>query len=202
MVCLDHFHVESVKLFHAMDSATHYSAALVVESTALSDAIYTFGTCLLSHFWIPDSRHADKAFHLDGLREFLSAFDSSLRPVPPRQYKNNLIKPHHGVIRSIFLQLKDVFSSTSLPKLAICAVPSANDLYRTDTLSAFDMEKVFTKPIIPASKFQPVTQYLLDAQEPLKASRTLMLIVRSSSLPYPKYLLLQSCANLYSSQKS
>lgn len=45
VVCIDHMHLENMTLFHAMETATIYSAAHVVQSTNLEEAFLGFESC-------------------------------------------------------------------------------------------------------------------------------------------------------------
>lgn len=49
-VCVDHFYLESVSFLHCMDMATRFSAAFVVKSMTLEEAIFEFESCWLSQF--------------------------------------------------------------------------------------------------------------------------------------------------------
>lgn len=62
VVCIDHMHLDSVTLFHAMDSAMRLSYAHVVSSAGLSEAVVAFESCWLQQFWPPSAVHADDAF--------------------------------------------------------------------------------------------------------------------------------------------
>lgn len=62
VVCVDHFHLDDVPLFHAMDTATRYSAAYVVQSTEPEEGVLAFESCWLAQLWPPDAVHADAAF--------------------------------------------------------------------------------------------------------------------------------------------
>lgn len=59
--CVDQFHLDGVKLFHAMATANRYSAVFIVQSTNLAEAVLKFKSCALSQFWHPATVHADAA---------------------------------------------------------------------------------------------------------------------------------------------
>lgn len=90
VVCIDHFFLDDHILFHSMDSATRYSAAHIVSSTSMHDAIYSFECIWLSQFWPPGAIHADGAFQTEEFEQFLIKHDIMLRPV------------HHAGIKKIW----------------------------------------------------------------------------------------------------
>ena len=50
VVCLDHFYLDEMVIFHAMDTASRFSAGHVVSSTSLEEAVYAFEISWLSQF--------------------------------------------------------------------------------------------------------------------------------------------------------
>lgn len=60
----------------------------------------------------------------------------------------NPIESKHGVIRSVFVRLKEAAGKgANMPKLAYQAVSINNDLHGNDILSFYELAKGFTKPI-------------------------------------------------------
>lgn len=62
IVCLDHFYLEYVTSFHEMDVPIRFSAAHVVSSTNIAEAIYAFELIWVSQFWPREFIDADGAF--------------------------------------------------------------------------------------------------------------------------------------------
>lgn len=75
VVCVDHFHLDNVTLFHVMDTATRLSAAHVVKSTKLEEAVLAFEACWLSQFWTPMAVHGDAAFSKGAFRSMLQHYE-------------------------------------------------------------------------------------------------------------------------------
>lgn len=186
LVLVNHFFLDDVKLFHAMDSHTRYSAAVVVPDTSLENAADAFETGWISQFWPPSQVQGDQAFKGKYFLDYLSSQDIEYRPVPSRRHHKNAIEPKHRVIRSIFLQLKSSAPTKSPTLLALSAVRISNDLYGSDTLSAFEMAKGYTKPISSDSSCAPVHEEIIRAHDILVAKRKLNKILPSKSTADPK----------------
>ena len=108
----------------------------------------------------------------------LEKYDISMRPVPPRRHEKNMIEPRHGVIRSIYMRIRDQSIS---PKIAaIEAIKISNDLYGNDVMSAFEIAKGFSRPICNQS-IKPVDNELIEAHDNLCAKRKMNKILRSHS---------------------
>lgn len=183
VVYLDHFFLDSVTVLHCMDASTRFSAGAVVESTSMESAIRTIELVWFSQFWPPSSFQADGAFNNDIFKSFLDIYDVDLRPVPPRRHCKNAIEPRHGTIRSIFLRLKSADSKTSDSLHAIRSIRISNDLYGSDTLSAFEMAKGYSKPLVANQRPIQVDAELQAAHDELIAKRKLTLIMRSNTFP-------------------
>lgn len=161
VVCVDHFHLDSVTLLHAMDTATRYSAAFVVESTSLHEAVLGFESCWLSPFWPTTAVHVDSAFWKGSFLDMLKLYDIELRPVPPNRHQKNMLEARHGPIRSIFIRLCHANPTTSAKILAIRAVRVSNDLYGSDVVSAFEAAKGHTRPVLSTDSPVPLDPELL-----------------------------------------
>lgn len=99
IVCVDHFYVHVVRLMHCVDAATRFSAAFVVSSASMNDAVFAFESCWISQFWEPTAIHGDKAFAYGSFMEFMNSRDIMIRLVPPRCHTKNSVESKHGVIR-------------------------------------------------------------------------------------------------------
>lgn len=183
VVCVDHFFLDDLVMFHIMDSATRYSCASVVSNTNLNDAISSFEMLWLGHFWPSQFIHGDGSFQQPQFRGFLARYDISLRPVRPRRHQKNMIEPKHGSIRAIFLRLRQ-FDPTQSPHLcALEAVRISNDLYGNYVASSYELAKGFTRPIVKCEHVNPLPPELVEAHVDLLARRKLHLIMRTNVSP-------------------
>lgn len=181
VLCIDHFFLDSLTVFHCMDVATHFSAGSIVESTSMESAIHSIELIWFSQFWTPSFFQADGTFQNDQFKPFLKRYEIELRPVPPRRHCINPIDPRHGTIRSIFLRLKSAEPQKPDRLHTIRAIRISNDLYGSDTLSAFEMKKGFSKPLISSQRPIPVDEELHTAHDELIAKRKLTLIMRTNT---------------------
>ena len=151
----------------------------------MADSILAFQATWLAQFWNPSALEGDFAFVTDEFQTFLRDRGIGLRPVPPRRYHKNPLEPKHGVIRSIYLRLKHASPDTDPKVLAHQAVIVSNDLYGSDTVSAFELAKGFTKPVDSSVPPFVLRQDLLDANESFMNKRRLNLILRSNVVSPP-----------------
>lgn len=61
VVCVDHFYLNDLYLFPAIDSVTTYSAFLFVSDTSLDHAVFAIEACWLSQYWPPTAVLGDDA---------------------------------------------------------------------------------------------------------------------------------------------
>lgn len=91
----------------------------------------------------------------------------------------------HGAMKIIFLHLKSEYllsqemHLTAIKLIAYQAVQMSNDLYESETLSAFAMVRDFTNPVQANAFSNATTNELIHAQEKLKDKRKLNNIFRS-----------------------
>lgn len=107
MVCIGHLYLGSVRIFHAMDLLTRYSAAFVVSDATMEKAINAFESCWTSQFWIPEEINADKAFLNKEFKQYGKESEIKISPIPHQIHSKNAIESKHGIIQSIFLKLKE-----------------------------------------------------------------------------------------------
>lgn len=180
MLCLDHIYLGSVRLFHAMEHSTRFSAAYLFQDASMDQAVIGFQSCWISQFWLPSTVRADKAFMVGSFRQFCKDRDIKLAPIPLSRHSFNAIKSKHGIIRSIFFKLSRSYPDALVELLALQAVAISNDLYGNDTLSAFELAKGFTKPV-DRNHVRDVLKDIVDAQLQLSARRKMALILKSKS---------------------
>lgn len=186
VVCIDHLFLDQLCVFHAMDTTSRYSACYIPNSTSLIDSMLAFEASWLSQFWPPTEVKGDNAFNKTNFIEFLKCLGIEFRPVPPRKHSKNVLESKHGIIRSVYLRLKATTDDQSNQNhLVYQAVRISNVLYGSDTMSAFEMAKGYTVPIIPGTAPHPVPDEILSAQQNLSAKRKLTLILRSQTQSVP-----------------
>eukprot|EP00178_Gracilaria_changii_P016470 TRINITY_DN4728_c0_g1_i1.p1 TRINITY_DN4728_c0_g1~~TRINITY_DN4728_c0_g1_i1.p1 ORF type:complete len:805 (-),score=91.02 TRINITY_DN4728_c0_g1_i1:529-2943(-) len=184
VVCVDHMFLDEVCVFHVMDAASRYSAGLIVPNTSMAIAISAFETVWISPLWIPDAVLFDPAFHNDLFTSYIQSLGIHPRPIPPRRHNKNILEFKHKVIRDIFESLKHASSSstpTPLPLLIQQSLRICNDLYGNDVLSAYELAKGFTRPVVSTSTPTPVPAEMVEAHQSLVAKRKLTLILRSKA---------------------
>ena len=181
VVCVDHFYLNGLCLFHAMDSVTRYSGCSIVPDTSLEAAVVAYESCWLCQFWPPSTVLGDAAFKRDVFINFLRMNDTEFCPIPPRRHNKNVLESKHGVIRGIFLRLLNEDQSNA-ELAAVQAVPISNDLYGSDILSSFEMAKGFTKPVVSDAQARPLHPDLMNAQLQLEAKRKFTRILRSKAI--------------------
>lgn len=179
-VCIDHLYLEGIRLFHVMDLVTRFSSAFVVSDATMKQTINAFEACWASQFWIPEQIKADTAFINSEFEKYCKERHVKLSPIPPKRHSRIAIESKHGIIRSVFLKLKDADPSESHNTLAIRAVTISNDLYGNDILSSFEQAKGFTKPVTGNSP-NATPKDIIEAQEKLTAKRKLALILKSKA---------------------
>ena len=183
VVCIDHLYLDEIRLTHCMDVVSRYSAAHVVSTATLKDAIVAFEACWVSQFWHPDSIRADTAFMLGDFKKYTEQLGIPLLPVPPGRHSKNAIESKHNIIRSIFIRLKEAAGADFDPKLAAYkSISISNDLYGNETMSAFELAKGFSKPIAAKPIDNVIPDDVRDARDQFQARRKLALILRSKAV--------------------
>lgn len=104
-LCMDHFFLDAITLFHTMAVAMRFSAAQVVSTTSSEEAMYAFELICISKFWPPEHITADGFFQTDALTSHLPCYEINLKPLPPRRHEKNMIEPRLVMIRLIFLRV-------------------------------------------------------------------------------------------------
>lgn len=132
-----------------MDYSTKYSAVHIVSSTNLKEAVTVIEACWFSQFRHPKAIQGATAFDIGSFRELLNNLNIKFRPVPPRRHSKKLIESKHAVTRSVFVLLKDdAGSEVNGSKIVYQGENIANNVYGNELMSAFELAKGYTKPLI------------------------------------------------------
>ena len=206
VVCIDHLFLGNCSVIHIMDTATRYSVGQVVPDTSMTAAVLAFEAGWISQFWAPSNVVFDRAFENEEFRRYLSLHEISARDIPPRRHNKNALESKHRVLRDIFLRLKherqqngsssekslsssqsdesndDTIHDDLEPLLIQQAFRISNDLYGSDTVSAYEMAKGYTRPVLSAASPVPLPKELVDAHDALIARRRLTKILKSKSV--------------------
>jgi len=182
VVCVDHFFLDNLCIFHAMDAITRYSAGSCVPDTSMVHSILSFETLWISQFWIPSAILFDRAFKNTQFDDWMKNYGIDSNPIPPRRHNKNVLESKHRIIRDIFIRLKSANESNIQPEFLVQqSLRISNDLYGNDVVSAYELAKGFTRPILKGQGIMQIPVEIVDAQETLKAKRKLALIMRSKS---------------------
>lgn len=131
--------------------------------------IYNLENLLFSQFWPPNAIQVDGAFRNEVMETFLSCYDVDMRPVPPRRQAKDPIEPRHRTMRSILLRSKHSEPDVTDSLYTVREIRISNDLYGSDTLSAYEMAMGFYKPLSIDQKPIPVDEKLRNAHDELIA---------------------------------
>lgn len=93
-----------------------------------------------------------------------------------------MFESRHGVIRSIFLRLRNADPDSRAALLVIQALRISNDLYENDVVYSLKLAKEFTCPVLNNSEFQSIPDEIVRAHVNTYAKRRLNRILRSYSL--------------------
>jgi len=182
VVCIDHFHLGNMRVFHLMDSVTRYSAGAVVKDTSMISAIEVMEGHWISQFWEPEEVQFDQAFNNDPFKEYLKMYGIYPRPVPARRHNKNVIESKHKIIRDIFLKLSFGKPEELGGLFAQQAIRITNDLYGNDVMSANELAKGYTRPIEAGVSLKSLPEEIVRAHDTLMAKRKLTKILRSKSV--------------------
>lgn len=185
VVCIDHFFLDQVCVFHVMDSVSRYSACHISDSTSIDVSILSFEASWMSQFWPPTDIQGDNSFNKTRFIQFLRELGTEFRPIPARIHSKNAIESKLGIIRSVFLWLKAANDTVQDHQLVYQAVRISNQLYGSDTLSAFEMDKGYTVPVTAGTAPNLVPDELISAQQALAAKRKMILILRLKAPSVP-----------------
>lgn len=171
IVAVDHFILDGITMFHAMDVLSRFSACYIVPDVSVHHALVASESCWLSQSRQPVRVQGDQAFNVEEFPGYLKMFDVKFNQIPSRRHSKNPVESKHRVIRNIFLHLKSAFPHIALDLLAYQAVRVSNDLYGTDVLFAFELAKGFSKPLSVRDMPKSISNDLRNAHATLIAKR-------------------------------
>lgn len=149
LVCIDHFYLDELCVFHVMDSVTRYSVGSCMPDTTMYSSILAFESGWMSEFWTPNSVLYDPAFKNEEFQSWIAGYEISARPIPPRRHNKNALESKHRIIRDIYLRMKSASTEGMDNKVLFQqAVRVSNDLYGNDVIYAFELAKGFTRPLL------------------------------------------------------
>lgn len=61
-VCIDHFYLTELRLFHIMDTISRFSAVYITNTASMHEAIVGLQASSINHFWAPAHIRCDLAF--------------------------------------------------------------------------------------------------------------------------------------------
>ena len=184
-ICIDHFHLGNVRIFHIMDASTRYSASTAVPDTGIEAAIEVLDSHWISPLCAPSYIQFDQAFDSNEFKTFLSLHDINAKPIPPRYHNRNVIESKHKINRDTFLRIKSNNEELSEKLTAQQAIRISNCLYGDDVCSSHELANGFTRPVESVSLPEIIPEEVEKAREILMAKRKLNLIIKSKSTTVP-----------------
>lgn len=82
VLMVDHFYVDRVRIFHAIDSYSRYSPAYIVLDATFDSASVAFISIWVTQFWALESVQGKEEFGGRKFRQYPKSHDISFRPVP------------------------------------------------------------------------------------------------------------------------
>ena len=80
-------------------------------------------------------------------------FGIEARPIPPLRHNKNILESKHRITRNVFLRLPSAAqacdSSPDTSVLVLQSIRISNDLYGNDVMSAHELAKGYTRPLVP-----------------------------------------------------
>lgn len=114
----------------------------------LEEAIFGFEACWPSQFWMPDSIQGDRAFLCGSFKTYMDERSIQFWFVSSGRHRKNPLDSKHGLMRSIFLKLREDEPDAPPELYAMRAVAISNELYGNYVMSSFELPKGFKKPVI------------------------------------------------------
>lgn len=142
-VCVDHIWLEDTGLFQILDHYSRNPAAQIVSTTSFSEAFVVLEILWKAQFSSPEEVRGDVAFCFDVVLSFLAQNNIRFAPVSPRCHYLNLVKSKYGIIRIIYLFLKDAATDCDPEVHAVSAVWISNELDGSVTLLADEFAEDF-----------------------------------------------------------
>lgn len=123
----------------------------------------------------------DKAFKNAEFRQFCDELSIVTIFLPPRMHRNNILEPKYGIIRSLYSRLRNANADLDPRLISYCAVRISNDMFGSGVLSAFELYRGVSKPIMQGKGTIKILDRLIKPHEPIIAKRKLHLMLRSKS---------------------
>lgn len=96
VLCVYHFILDGIRVFHDMSAASHYSSELVCHDLLLSIAIQALVTVWISSFWAPQSVQRDGSFSQYEFVNFLSRRSITFCPVLPHRHSKTFSRANEA----------------------------------------------------------------------------------------------------------
>lgn len=130
-----------------MDCVSIYTTGQPVVTVLPAKAIVTFGNQWIVRFWLPKVVRGHLAFYLDHFASFRAQYNIGLAPIPPRRHYMNLPEPKRGIMKTICFRLTDTTPNCAAKVFAVTTVKISNQMYRYNTISAYEIPKRYNTPI-------------------------------------------------------
>lgn len=91
-VCINHFYIDVIRLFHAMDTSLRFSVASIVSVASLNVTVTAFEGCWLSQFWPLIYVLRDNAINKETFRTLSAHNDIQFKAVPALRRSKNPTK--------------------------------------------------------------------------------------------------------------
>lgn len=131
-MCIDHLHLDDMRVCHLMDATTRYSLGSVVPDDGMEQSVLVLEANWISPFWEPASIQFDQAFNNQKFKEYLDLYSILGRRIPARRHNKNVLESKHRIIGDVFLRMKSHNENGFGPILVDQAINVPNDLYGID----------------------------------------------------------------------
>ena len=118
-----------MKIFHAMDMYSRFSACVVTKSNRVTKYIIAFQECRLNLHWNSRIVQAYPPFKHSDFFKFTDDNGFELSIIAPRRNNNNTLEPNHGVMRAIYTRRRASEPDANCELLAYRAISISCLLY-------------------------------------------------------------------------
>lgn len=116
------------RLLHMMDTNIRFSAGILCDEMTRNTSARGLLAFWITQFWTPHVVREHNTLNRKSSMDFVKTVGSNFEPLPARPYQKNILKSKHGVIRSIYLRLKEAEPDAKTEILAIQAIDISNQL--------------------------------------------------------------------------